>query len=91
MTSRYYTNLAAAFVRGSLGEAAPDLSAGELIEHGRAAGLAVHRFKRTSLPRVQRVVGTLRVGGKTLRVGRRTPRTSRRTQRTLCLTETLSV
>jgi 2-polyprenyl-3-methyl-5-hydroxy-6-metoxy-1,4-benzoquinol methylase len=48
---RYFTELAAAFVRGSLGN--PDAT----LE----AGLKLHKFKRnTELPRVQRVLGILR-------------------------------
>jgi 2-polyprenyl-3-methyl-5-hydroxy-6-metoxy-1,4-benzoquinol methylase len=66
-----YTRLAAAYVRGSLREAAgadeaplESLSAGQraaLIELGRARGLKLHRFKRTmGLARVQAVIGILR-------------------------------
>ena len=51
---RYYTELAAAFVRGKLGGAG-DLSSEELIEVGRARGLRLHKFKRqVELPRVQK-------------------------------------
>ncbi|MBX7219423.1 MAG: class I SAM-dependent methyltransferase [Blastocatellia bacterium] len=69
----YFTKIAAAYVRGSLAEtqtgplfetpleelAEEDFTA--LIELGLAAGLRLHRFKRTmGLVRVQRVLGTLR-------------------------------
>jgi hypothetical protein len=50
---RYYTELAAAFVRGKLGGAG-DLSSEELIERGKARGLRLHKFKRQAeLPRVR--------------------------------------
>jgi hypothetical protein len=50
----YYTELAAAFVRGRLGEF-PGLTPEEIIEAGRAAGLRLHKFKRQAeLPRVRR-------------------------------------
>lgn len=52
---RYYTELATAFVRGRLDDAAVTM------EQGMAAGLRLHKFKRdTVLPRVQRVLGILR-------------------------------
>jgi hypothetical protein len=54
---RYYTRLAAAFVRGSLGIRGDD---DELFERGLDAGLKLHKFKRTSLPRVSKVLGVLR-------------------------------
>jgi ubiquinone/menaquinone biosynthesis C-methylase UbiE len=55
----YYTELAAAFVRGRLGEF-PGLTPEEIIEAGRAAGLRLHKFKRQAeLPRVRRVLGVL--------------------------------
>lgn len=58
---RLYTELAVAYVRGELPEAAPDLKDEELLELGRAAGLKLHRFKRTiELPRVRAVLGILR-------------------------------
>jgi hypothetical protein len=58
---RLYTELAAAYVRGALPEAARDLKAEELFALGRAIGLKLHRFKRTSqLPRVRTVLGVLR-------------------------------
>lgn len=58
---RLHLDLAAAWVRGRR----PDLAAdgpddATLVARGRAAGLRVHRFKRTALPRVRRVVGALR-------------------------------
>jgi predicted kinase len=52
MDDAYYTGLAAAYARGML----PDASGNDavLIEAGRAAGLKLHRFKRTAeLPRVR--------------------------------------
>ncbi len=56
----HYLGLGAAFCRGRLGPGAPaeDRAA---IEAGLAAGLRLHRFKRTAeLPRVRRVLGALR-------------------------------
>ena len=56
---RYYLDLAAAFVRGSL-PGVPDGSPEEQVRLGREAGLRLHRFKRTAdLPRVRRVLGVL--------------------------------
>lgn len=58
MDDAYYTRLAAAYARGML----PDTSGCDaaLIEAGRAAGLKLHRFKRTAeLPRVRAVIGML--------------------------------
>ena len=56
---RYFTRLAAAFVRGKLGSVAP--SPEELIAAGLAAGLRLHKFKRNAeLPRVRKVLGILR-------------------------------
>jgi hypothetical protein len=58
---RLYPELAAAFVRGSLPEAALGLGEDELLALGRANGLKLHRFKRTiELPRVRAVIGALR-------------------------------
>jgi ubiquinone/menaquinone biosynthesis C-methylase UbiE len=55
----YYRELAAAFVRGRLGAPAGDTDA--LLARGRAAGLKLHKFKRTiELPRVRKVIGILR-------------------------------
>jgi SAM-dependent methyltransferase len=57
---RYYTDLAAAYVRGKLPHA-PPLPAVELVAAGVKAGLRLHRFKRTSgLPRVRKVLGVVR-------------------------------
>ncbi len=56
---RYHLDLAAAFVRGRLGADVSDDDHDDLAR-GRAAGLRLHRFKRTALPRVQRVLGALR-------------------------------
>lgn len=50
---RYHLEPLQAYVRGALG---PDATVAE----ARAAGLRVHRFKRTRLPRVERVLGLLR-------------------------------
>lgn len=55
----YYRELAAAFVRGRLGDEPGDADA--LIRRGRTAGLKLHKFKRsTELPRVRKVIGILR-------------------------------
>lgn len=59
MDTRYYIHLAAAFVRGKMPELS-GLSDSECVERGREAGLKVHKFKRTSLPRVHAVLGLLR-------------------------------
>lgn len=57
---RYYTELAAAFVRGKMPDLA-SLSVEEQIARGLAAGLKLHKFKRQAqLPRVRRVIGILR-------------------------------
>jgi ubiquinone/menaquinone biosynthesis C-methylase UbiE len=57
--NHYYRELAAAFVRGRLGDDSGDADA--LIRRGRTAGLKLHKFKRsTELPRVRKVIGTLR-------------------------------
>jgi 2-polyprenyl-3-methyl-5-hydroxy-6-metoxy-1,4-benzoquinol methylase len=57
---RYYTDLAAAFVRGRL----PHLGArddADAVREGLAAGLRLHKFKRNAeLPRVRRVLGVVR-------------------------------
>jgi len=56
-----YSDLAAAYVRGRLADSCASLSDAEVVERGRAAGLKLHRFKRTiELPRVRAVLGTLR-------------------------------
>src|SRR5215217_1346639 len=58
---RYFTRLAAAYVRGKLGRDAQGLSPEELITAGLAAGLRLHKFKRNAeLPRVRKVIGMLR-------------------------------
>jgi 2-polyprenyl-3-methyl-5-hydroxy-6-metoxy-1,4-benzoquinol methylase len=58
---RYFTRLAAAYVRGRLGDAAPGGADDELIEAGLKAGLRLHKFKRNAeLPRVRKVLGILR-------------------------------
>ena len=55
MTERYFTELANAFVRGTLRQA------DATIEDGIKAGLRLHKFKLNSeLPRVQRILGILR-------------------------------
>ena len=56
---RYFLDLAAACVRGSL-PGVPPGPPEELVRLGLAAGLRLHRFKRTAdLPRVRRVLGVL--------------------------------
>lgn len=58
---RYFTRLAAAFVRGKLGRDAQALSDEELIAAGLKRGLRLHKFKRNAeLPRVRKVIGILR-------------------------------
>jgi 2-polyprenyl-3-methyl-5-hydroxy-6-metoxy-1,4-benzoquinol methylase len=58
--TRYFTGLAAAFVRGRLPELADEADDGNVIMRGLAAGLRLHKFKRNSdLPRVRRVLGAL--------------------------------
>lgn len=75
MVTDYYTRWAAAFVRGSLDPLPPELAAPALLDLddekcatlvalGAAAGLRLHRFKRAAqLPRVRKVLGTLRALG----------------------------
>ena len=59
--SRYFTSLAAAFVRGRLPELADEGDDSTVLARGMAAGLRLHKFKRnTELPRVHRVLGALR-------------------------------
>lgn len=54
----FYLDFAAAFVRGRLPEISED--PGQLLERGKAAGLRLHKFKRTlELPRVRKVIGIL--------------------------------
>ena len=56
---RYFTALAAAFVRGKIG-GLPALSPEELIRVGLAHGLRLHKFKQQAeLPRVRKVLGIL--------------------------------
>jgi ubiquinone/menaquinone biosynthesis C-methylase UbiE len=60
LAARYYLDFACAFVRGKLPDT-PDLPPEELFRHGEAAGLRLHKFKRSAvLPRVRRVFGLLR-------------------------------
>lgn len=60
LSTRYFTALAAAFVRGRLPDA-PNLPDEDLMAFGLRAGLRLHKFKRASaLPRVRRVLGILR-------------------------------
>src|SRR5437868_6324551 len=55
----HYLSLAAAYVRGAVGELALDDEAA--VARGERDGLRLHRFKRTSgLPRVRAVLGALR-------------------------------
>ena len=59
--ARYFTRLAAAYVRGRLGREAAGLGPEELIAAGLARGLRLHKFKRNAeLPRVRKVLGVLR-------------------------------
>lgn len=58
---RYFTRLAAAYVRGKLDDLAPRLSPEGTIAAGLARGLRLHKFKRNAeLPRVRKVLGILR-------------------------------
>lgn len=58
---RYFTRLAAAYVRGKLGGRAPQLSPEALVAQGLAGGMRLHKFKRNAeLPRVRKVLGILR-------------------------------
>jgi ubiquinone/menaquinone biosynthesis C-methylase UbiE len=60
LATRYYTALAAAYVRGTL-PGAPDLAPAELVRFGLRAGLRLRRFQRAAaLPRVRKVLGLLR-------------------------------
>lgn len=59
--SALYDDLAAAYVRGSLPDGGTRAEGEALLARGRAAGLKLHRFKRTmELPRVRAVLGALR-------------------------------
>src|SRR4051812_8743489 len=60
---RYFTDLAAAFVRSRLGAGAlpPAAAAKEIVQRGLEAGLRLHGFKRgAELPRVRKTLGILR-------------------------------
>jgi ubiquinone/menaquinone biosynthesis C-methylase UbiE len=55
----HHVAFAAAYVRGALAE--PALGDGEALARAVAAGIELHRFKRTAqLPRVRAVIGALR-------------------------------
>jgi SAM-dependent methyltransferase len=59
--TRYFTQFAAAFVRGKVPELAGEADDGLAIARGLAAGLHLHKFKRNAdLPRVRRALGALR-------------------------------
>src|SRR5262245_1386664 len=56
----HYEGLASAYVRGLLPDLPEKMPVAEVIARGRAAGLDLHRFKRTmGLPRVRAVLGLL--------------------------------
>lgn len=56
-----YESLAYAYIRGSLPGLPDDMPVDQVIAWGQAAGLKLHRFKRTmELPRVRAVLGMLR-------------------------------
>ena len=56
----YFTDLAAAYVRGSLSDHEAEMGPETLLRAATAAGLKLNRFKRTrSLPRVASVLGAL--------------------------------
>ncbi len=58
---RLYSKLASAYVRGCLPGLDPALDENGVLASGGAAGLKLHRFKRTAeLPRVRAVLGVLR-------------------------------
>jgi ubiquinone/menaquinone biosynthesis C-methylase UbiE len=59
LSTRYYLELAAAFVRGRL-DVPPTLSPEETFKHGQEQGLRLHKFKRAEeLPRIRKVLGLL--------------------------------
>lgn len=59
MNDPYYREFAVAFVRGRFQDVGA-LSDDELLRYGVAAGLRLHKFKRSAaLPRVRRVLGVL--------------------------------
>lgn len=60
MDERYFTAIAARFVRGRCPDAPASLSDDDLVSWGLDHGLRLHKFKRTmGLPRVARVLGAL--------------------------------
>lgn len=59
---RYYTDAAAAFVRGNI-DPVPELSAADLVAWGAAQGIRLHHFKRAAdLPRIRKVFGPASCG-----------------------------
>ena len=55
----YYSELAAAYIRGSFADV-PDGDVREILAFGKSRGLKLHRFKKTmSLPRIRSVIGAL--------------------------------
>ncbi|MEZ6185800.1 MAG: class I SAM-dependent methyltransferase [Planctomycetota bacterium] len=58
LAARYRLELAAAFVRGRLGAGPADDAA--CFREGLAQGLKLHKFKRMTLPRIDKVLGILR-------------------------------
>jgi len=57
---RYYTQLAAAFVRGKVEGLSSELSTEEIVKAGLSRGVRLHKFKRNAeLPRVRKVLGIL--------------------------------
>lgn len=61
MMDGLYEELAEAYARGMLASAPDGTSGTDLLKQARAAGLKLHRFKRTmDLPRVRAVLGALR-------------------------------
>ena len=63
-----YEGLAAAYARGMLSDADDEAGTADLLSRAHAAGLKLHRFKRTmDLPRVRAVLGILRgIGSQSL-------------------------
>jgi SAM-dependent methyltransferase len=59
LDERYYVELAAAFVRGHIGSAL-DVPSAVTMRLGQRHGLRLHKFKRTDLARVRKVLGILR-------------------------------
>lgn len=57
MQEEYLTEIAAAYVRGALGLEGAD---SDLVALGREHGLKMHRFKRSTLPRVLKCIGLLK-------------------------------